>query len=140
MVRLSLSLTLAGLMVLAGLPLIAESPQAEPAQTESVWEEIRKLYERAKDAGEQVPADVADWVKQDVQAIGDWEYRVVALPTADAAKLEQRLNEMGKNRWDCFWVHTTGGETAFMFKRPRRTYLKNVPLSDLLKLIPREEN
>ena len=64
------------LMLLAGT---AVAQQAEPVAGEEseLWSQIQQLYDRAKAAGEQVPGSVVEWVRQDLEKIGDWEYRVV---------------------------------------------------------------
>ena len=122
-------------ILLAGGAAAAEPEPASPEQ-EGIWAEIQRLYERAKAAGETVPEDAVDWVQQDLARYGDWEYRVVELPSSERALAETELNDLGKERWDCFWVEARGSRTRFYFKRPSRSYLRNLPLSDLMKVVP----
>ena len=96
----------------------------------------RNFLTSGKDAGEQVPKDVYVWVKQDFGKIGDWEYLVTDLPLSDTDAVQKRLNELGSERWECIWIHTSGKRTSFIFKRPTQGYLRNIPLSQLMKLIP----
>lgn len=42
----------------------------------------------------------------------------------------------GKLRWDCFHAVTKDGETILFLKKERRSILKNIPLKDMLKLVP----
>ena len=112
-----------------------------PASPESigeseVWSEVERLYELAKRKGEEVPKDVYEWVAEDVKRYGDWEYRVVDLSPDDAAALETRLNEMGAERWECIWIEARPQATRLFLKRPAKNYLRTLPLSDLLKLVP----
>ena len=111
-----------------------EDPGDEPGT--GVWHEVERLYESAKETGERVPKNIYDWIRQDIENLGDWEYRVVELDTSDSKSVEDKLNELGEERWDCIWVQTFGKTTRFFLKRPVRSYLTTLPLSGLLKLIP----
>jgi hypothetical protein len=107
---------------------------AEDADGADLWSEVQALYEKAKAAGEKVPASTMEWVREDLDRIGDWEYRVLTL-SGDAPSIERELNELGGERWECFWVETGAGETRFFLKRPARSYLSTVPVTSLIKLI-----
>jgi len=113
----------------------ADPPQAI-AEDSSTWSQVLEMYEKAKAAGEQVPKDVYEWAKQDLGKIGDWEYLVTELPLNDTELVQGRLNELGAERWECIWIHTTANKTSFIFKRPAKSYLRNIPLSQLMKLVP----
>ncbi len=121
------------------LILVACEQQApdEPTMSEQMKKQLNELYERAKAEAETVPDDVMDWAKEDVAKIGDWEYRIVRVGAVGLASLQEELNEMGSERWEVFWVeqHSDGTFTLFM-KRPARSYLKTLPLSQLRHLIP----
>ena len=115
----------------------AQGEAAAEAEAESdIWTEIRSLYEKAKEAGEQVPGDVADWLKEDLARIGDWEYRLISVSSFSDETVEAELNELGAERWECFAVLHTGGRTRLFLKRPARGYLKHIPITDLWKLVP----
>ena len=116
--------------------LAADEPPTKQAAELSLWDQTVALYESAKAAGEKVPSDIYEWARQDVHNIGDWEYRVVAFSKAESEILQTKLNELGEDRWECFWVSPERAKTTFYFKRPSRSYLKTLPLGDLLKLIP----
>ena len=121
----------------------AAAQEKKPGQQEQesdVWNDIQGLYERAKEAGEAVPTGIYEWIHQDLQRAGDWEYRIVSLPNGDMGQLESALNGLGDERWDCFWVQSESrGRTRFFLKRPKRSYLKAIPLSDLLRFLPQGE-
>lgn len=104
--------------------------------TSDLIKEVERLYKEARDSEDQVPANVADWVKQDVEKLGDWEYKVVSLPFRDTGSLEDRLNQLGRDRWEVFWVEPDGDNAAFYLKRPARSYIRSIPLSSLLKAFP----
>jgi len=80
--------------------------------------------------------DVAEWVADDWNSMNTWEYKVVAVGTDKPEKLEETLNEAGSQRWDCFHVSEVGGDTKFFLKRKKKSYLQNIPLKDMLKLVP----
>ena len=126
-------------LVLLACPAIRAAEEEDPAD-QGVRAQVLDMYERAKSAGEQVPKDVYAWAKQDLGKIGDWEYLVTDLPLADAGTIQKRLNELGTDRWECIWIHSSGGNTHFIFKRPSLSYLKNIPLSQLMKLLTRGDS
>ena len=125
---------LCALLLFATPALLAD--EKPPGTDQSTWELVQALYETAKETGEQVPKDVYAWVKEDFGKIGDWEYHVVELSLADPKALEAKLNELGAERWECIWIQATDGGPRFVFKRPAKSYLKNVPVSQLMKLVP----
>lgn len=105
----------------------------------TTWGEIQRLYEKARHSGEAVPGDAYEWVKQDLERVGDWEYRVLAFDSAADAEVEQQLNEMGRERWECFAVVADGSSLRMLFKRPVESYVGTIPHSDLLRLMRREK-
>lgn len=116
------------------------SCQEQPVEPEEsvepgVWEEVERIYEKAKETGEHIPKDIYEWIRRDIENLGDWEYRVVEI-VGDANTLELKLNELGRERWECIWIEPSAQKTRFFLKRPVRSYLKTLPLSQLLKLIP----
>ena len=99
-------------------------------------EEIRRLYERAKEAGEKVPADVYAWIRQDLQRVNNWEYHVAVYNPADSEAIAARMNELGAQRWECVGLSSRGDELVFVFKRRARSYLRHIPVRELLYLLP----
>jgi len=106
-------------------------------------DKARELYEKAKRSGDNVPDDIAEWMQEDLQKAGDWEYQIVRTsPASDASDneaVEALLNELGQERWECFWVERKNGEIEFFLKRPSRSYLKGLPMRDFLKFIPQDK-
>jgi hypothetical protein len=126
-------------LIPAALPAAEEVQlEKEPAAEErSFWEKVETLYEKAKEAGEEVPSSVYQWAKEDLQAIGDVEYRIFTIPGGSSdEKLTETMNELGRERWDCFWVEPRGGGHRLWLKRGTRSYLKAIPYSDLMKMVP----
>ena len=53
---------------------------------------------------------------KDIENIGDWEYKVVSYGSKDFRALEKDLNELGKERWQCFWVEAAE-EKVFLLQK-----------------------
>ena len=125
-------------LILASATIVAaqEGSGTDPEADSDVWTEIRTLYEKAKETGEQVPGDFVAWLKQDLDRIGDWEYRLLVVSSLSNDKLEAKLNELGADRWECFAVLHDGGTIRLFLKRPVKSYLKHVPITDMWKLVP----
>ena len=125
-------------LILASATIVAaqEGSGTDPEADSDVWTEIRTLYEKAKETGEQVPGDVVAWLKQDLDRIGDWEYRLLVVSSLSNDKLEAKLNELGTDRWECFAVLHDDGTIRLFLKRPVKSYLRHVPITDLWKLVP----
>ncbi len=113
---------------------------AEETSTSSrAWAEVKGTYKKAKrkavEMGETVPDKIPDWVKEDLENVGDWEYRVVEAPRGE---LESALNELGAERWECFSVESHGKKSQLTFKRRKRSRLrelKDLSPEDLLTVI-----
>ncbi len=123
------------LIALLALPLAGSPAFAEETQTEetSLWNQVVALYEQAKDAGETAAEDVYEWAREDLEAIGDWEYKVQYFPNVNHIALEKKLNELGTERWEVIWIDRQGPNLIVTMKRPSRTWLNKLPLGQLLK-------
>lgn len=108
----------------------------EPQSQEGLWNQLRQLHEKARQSGASVPGNLSDWVKEDLERAGSWEYRVTTVAAGDAG-LEQALNALGRERWEVVWVQPQAQDLRVLLKRPARTYLQSVPMTDLLKLLPK---
>ncbi len=119
---------LIAVLLMAALSADAVSAQEEPEeQKDGTWVEVKEAYEKAKkramEMGESVPDKVPDWVKEDLKNVGDWEYRVVE---AQRAELEATLNQLGAERWECFSVESHGKKSHLVFKRRKRSRLREL--------------
>lgn len=125
-----------GIITLTLFPAPAADPVEPEPSDNSLWEQVQSLYEAAKKAGDIDTGNITEWLKSDYEGIGDWEYRVIRVDSKDSSALETYLNTEGRDRWEVFWVREGSGDFTFFLKRPVRSYLRSIPLSDLLKLIP----
>lgn len=54
--------------------------------------------------------------------------------------LEERLDGLGKDRWNCFQVVPTGEGALLFMKLPKRSYVRLVPFWNLLETLPSEDS
>ncbi|MBZ0165820.1 MAG: hypothetical protein K8I00_03365 [Candidatus Omnitrophica bacterium] len=102
---------------------------------QDLMREFQLWYDKSRDAGEKGK----DWIVNDIKNIGDWEYRIVTLTATDEQELALQLNAFGKERWEVYWVQKKMQGTQFFLKRPVRTYMKHIPVGDLLNIVPKNE-
>lgn len=115
---------------------IAQETKRPETVEPGLWERVVRLYDEAKRQGETVPGDVAEWVATDLGREGAWEYRVIDHAGNGAPELEARLNELGAERWECIALDPFPRGTRLILKRTKRSYLRALPLSDLMRLFP----
>ena len=97
-----------------------------------LMKEFQAWYDKSRDAGEKGK----DWLVNDIKNIGDWEYLIVTLSAADEEELALQLNVYGRERWEVYWVQKTMQGVQFYLKRQVRTYIKHIPVGDLLHMVP----
>jgi len=132
MLKLAPSVLIAVLVLpLAGFLAFAEETQTEET---TLWNQVIALYEQAKDAGETAAEDVYEWAREDLAAIGDWEYKVQYFANLNHIALEKKLNELGTERWEVIWIDRQGPNLIVTLKRPSRTWLNKLPLGQLIKV------
>jgi len=126
-------------VVLSALAAGANQPAAQQGlekEDPGLWQEVVRLYESAKEKGEQVPQDIYEWVRVDLRNQGSWEYRVVDVAATPPQLVEQRLNDLGAERWECIWIQPSGKMLRLFLKRPIKSYLRELSLPQLLRLLP----
>ena len=94
-----------------------------------------EMFNSLKEQGMTRAENTQQWLADDWKLAGAWEYHVTTLKAdSDPASV---LNELGKERWECFQVISSpGGPSTFYFKRPAKSYLNNLPMKDLMHLLP----
>lgn len=97
------------------------------AQDTGDW--VSDTYESLKGQGLTSANSATEWLQDDLKNINAIEYKI--LPKA-SGNLQETLNELGAQRWDCFAVD----DNSFYLKRKSKSYLRHVPVKDLLKLLP----
>ena len=67
--------------------------------------------------------------REELQELWAIEYRSLTISHADTTDVDELLNAMGRERWDCYHVSEDEQETTFYFKRNKSnmaTYLTNL--------------
>jgi hypothetical protein len=100
----------------------------------------KEKYTETFEDGKKLTEESKAWLAKDLENIGDWEYKVVSYGTKDFKALEKDLNELGKERWQCFWVEAAGKEKVFYFKRTKMSYLSKIPTGALLRIMADFQN
>jgi hypothetical protein len=113
-----------------------EATVAEQSATDRALEELATAYEGLAGLFNEGSGQAVERVQEDIENLGDWEYRIVEIPDGPAEEQEQRLNELGNERWEVYWVQPAADNVRFYLKRPSISYLSRVPLSTLMRIIP----
>ena len=130
------------------LTMAEDEPKAE---VKSYSEKLKEVYEKGlKGAKEKYAETVGDgkeltgkskeWVLKDIENIGDWEYKVESYGPEQAKEIEKKLNELGKECWQCFWVESSKKGKVFYFKRTKLSYLSKIPTGAILRIMTDFQN
>ena len=80
--------------------------------------------------GARIKADeLRDLSAEELQELWAIEYTSLHVPYVDLGQVDEQLNEMGRERWECYHVSEDGQGRVFYFKRNRSnatTYLTNL--------------
>ena len=123
---------------LGGCASDADLPASPDDRIAALKQRVQELYQQARESGQQVPKDALEWAQQDLRHIGDWEYKIVDLPREDPESRQARLNELGSERWEAFWMEPAGDGIRIYLKRRSASWLEKIPLSELRRLLPYE--
>lgn len=125
-IRLSISLALAVLLV--GCDRQAD----ERSTTQKTMDEMQRKYDELVEEKLENPVD---WATDDLENIGDWEYKIIEISFSDIASMEKSLDELGNDRWEVFWIENVANGYRIMLKRPSRSYLSRIPLSQIGRMM-----
>ena len=141
------------LLVFPSLSYAAEKPE-EKSYSERLKEAASEKIKQSKDLydkgvkaasakyaetfeeGKDISGKSKEWLLKDIQNIGDWEYKIEKFSLKNSKDLEIRLNQLGAERWQCFWVEQGNDNTkSFYFKRTKMSYLSKIPTGALLRIM-----
>lgn len=108
---------------------------AATASGESVSEAMgwaNDTFESLKKSGLTNADNTSQWLSQDWKNMQSWEYKTIVLKSISDESADDQLNRLGAEGWECF--HVDSG--TFYFKKPADSYLRHLPFSDVIKLIP----
>jgi hypothetical protein len=127
------------LALVAAAPLAAvaqDLPEdTEPSMTARMVEQLSAVYADLAALIGDNPAEAVGWAQEDLENLGDWEYRIVEIDEREDAALEAELNALGDERWEVYWVATRDDRMRFFLKRPALSYLSRVPMSALVRML-----
>ncbi len=113
--------------------LSACQPEAEEVSTaQKAIDELQKQYNELVDDKMDAPID---WATEDIENIGDWEYRVENLAFSTPDELASQLNGLGNDRWEVIWLERTPAGYFAVLKKPSISYLSKIPLSQLGRIM-----
>ena len=112
----------------------ASESGGQTAEETAKW--VNDMYKSLKDQGLTTASDAGQWLSDDLRNMNAWSYKVVPIAVNEPEEAEKRMNELGKQGWECFHVSEQESGTVFFFKKSNKSYLKSIPVKDLLRLIP----
>lgn len=116
--------------LLLALVLVAgcEQPADDTSAARKALEELQQKYDELV---EDKFGDPVEWAAEDIENIGDWDYKIENLAFASAEDLESRLNELGNEKWEVIWLERTNDGFLAVLKKPSISYLSKIPLSQI---------
>ncbi len=66
-----------------------------------------------------------DFAKEDFQANGTWSYKTILIPIVELEQLENKLNELGKERWELTHLIENEQNLVLILKKPNIGYIAN---------------
>ncbi|MGI9236884.1 MAG: hypothetical protein ACR2QZ_05775 [Woeseiaceae bacterium] len=109
-----------------------ESEFEEPSAARKAFDELQQKYDELV---EEKLEDPVQWAADDIENLGDWDYRVENLSFSSAEDLAAQLNEFGNDRWEVIWLERTPEGFLAVLKKPSVSYLSKIPLSGLGKIV-----
>ncbi len=121
-----------GVFLLVGVLSGCEGESQETSAAQRTLDELQAKYDEVLKDKVDVPVD---WAADDLENIGDWEYRVVNLAYRSPEDLESQLNEFGNERWEVIWLEEAPRGFLLVLKKPSISYLSKIPLSALGNIV-----
>ncbi|MBT8082312.1 MAG: hypothetical protein KJP08_00650 [Gammaproteobacteria bacterium] len=126
---------LVGAVLLSHLLSGCENESQEPSAAQRALDELQSKYDELVKDKVDIPVD---WAAEDLENIGDWEYRVINLSYSSPEDLESQLNEYGNERWEVIWLEESPDGFLAVLKKPSISYLSKIPLSQLGRIVIRD--
>lgn len=114
-----------------------KSVDAGKTSTNNVSQWVQETYENARDAGTTTAKNAKDWLTEDINRMGAWQYTSRTVSTEkDPDEVVTMLNQMGADKWECFWVDNKPGSTTLYFKKTPKSYVSSIPFRDMIRVLP----
>ena len=108
--------------------LIAISVGCQEAPLNDLKEGAQEAIEDARTKAK----ELRELSAEELQEIWAIEYKTIEVMHSDLAALDEQLNELGQERWDCYHVSEDGQGKVFYFKRGKSNAIAY--LTNLLRL------
>jgi len=124
-------------------PTLSLAEEASPTLRQRLTGDIAKALREKFTAYSPVLDQVRKRSGDEVQKLGQWEYKVVAARASEPDALTAIMNQWGEQGWECFQV-TSGAPSApggmpsqhlLFFRKPKGSWLGHLPVRDLVRLI-----
>ena len=99
------------------------SEDIDKVEEETYWQKFKEMIDKTKDSKKKVREEITQWAKSDLKKIATWEYKLLKIEATADIELIDQLNELGQNRWECFWVDVKEGEYRLFLKRQPKSVL-----------------
>lgn len=109
-----------------------ETESQEPSAASKALDDLQAKYDELVKDKVDVPVD---WAAEDLENIGDWEYRVENIAYTSPEDFAAQLNMFGNERWEVIWLERTPDGFLAVLKKPSISYLSKVPLSEIGKYV-----
>ena len=108
--------------------LLAISVGCQEAPLNDLREGAKDVIERARTKAQ----ELGELSAEELQEIWAIEYKTLEVTHADLAALDEQLNALGEERWECYHVSEDGQGKIFYFKRRKSNAIAN--LTNLLRV------
>ncbi len=108
--------------------LIAISVGCQEAPLNDLKEGAQEAIEDARTKAK----ELRELAAEELQEIWAIEYKTIEVTHSDLAALDEQLNELGQERWDCYHVSEDAEGKVFYFKREKSNAIAY--LTNLLRL------
>ena len=112
--------------------LIGISSACNQGAMDSLDDLKREAHETIKHA-ERKGEELQELSEAEIENLWAIEYTTIPVTDCDPEALDQKLNELGKQRWDCYHVSENENGKTLYFKRRRSKAIRY--LSGLLRLL-----
>ena len=107
--------------------LLAVSVGCQESQLNDLRGSAQEVIEEARTRAQ----ELGELSAEELQEIWAIEYKTLEVTHADLAALDEQLNALGEERWECYHVSQDGQGKIFYFKRRKSTAIAN--LTNLLR-------
>lgn len=116
----------------------ADETETAEGDLDSKLDVIKEYYEESKETTTEVSKEAYEWLREDINRIGGWDYEVLSANGQDEDEIRTTLARMGAERWNLVSAVPNGDRIVFILKRPQKSYVNVLPAKDVLKLMSNE--